>query len=80
MEVAKRRVVAKAAVSGPMYIEPKKSESEIREMKVRIPSDYYMKLHSLKLLTGKQISTAVTEALEMYFKEESFNDRVESET
>lgn len=63
-----------------MYIEPKKSESEIREMKVRIPSDYYMKLHSLKLLTGKQISEAVTEALEMYFKEESFNKRVENET
>lgn len=67
-------------MSGPMYIEPKKDESEVREMKVRIPSDYYMKLHSLKLLTGKQISDAVTEALEMYFTEESFNQRVESET
>lgn len=63
-----------------MYIEPKKSDSEIREMKVRIPSDYYMKLHSLKLLTGKQISEAVTEALEMYFTEESFNRRVENES
>lgn len=63
-----------------MYIEPKKSDSEIREMKVRIPSDYYMKLHSLKLLTGKQISEAVTEALEMYFTEESFNRRVETES
>lgn len=61
-----------------MYIEPEKSEEEIREMKVRIPSDFYMKLHSLKLLTGKQISDAVTEALEMYFTEESFNNRVDN--
>jgi uncharacterized Fe-S cluster-containing radical SAM superfamily protein len=62
-----------------MYIEPEKDEDEeeIREMKVRIPSDFYMKLHSLKLLTGKQISEAVTEALDMYFTEESFNKRVE---
>ena len=66
-------------MSGNMYIEPEKDEDEqeIREMKVRIPSDFYMKLHSLKLLTGKQISEAVTEALDMYFTEESFNKRVE---
>lgn len=65
-----------------MYIEPEKDEDEqeIREMKVRIPSDFYMKLHSLKLLTGKQISEAVTEALDMYFTEESFNQRVENNT
>jgi len=63
-----------------MYIEPEKDEDEqeIREMKVRIPSDFYMKLHSLKLLTGKQISEAVTEALDMYFTKESFNKRVEN--
>lgn len=53
-----------------MYIEQKKSKTDIREMKVRIPSDYYMKLHSLKLLTGTQISEAVTEALQLYFLRE----------
>lgn len=53
-----------------MYIEQKKNKTDIREMKVRIPSDYYMKLHSLKLLTGTQISEAVTEALQLYFTQE----------
>lgn len=53
-----------------MYIEEKKKQADIREMKVRIPSDYYMKLHSLKLLTGTQISEAVTEALQLYFTKE----------
>ena len=55
-----------------MYIERKKEDAEIREMKVRIPSDFYMKLHSLKLLTGTQISEAVTEALALYFEQEEF--------
>lgn len=55
-----------------MYIERNKEDAEIREMKVRIPSDFYMKLHSLKLLTGTQISEAVTEALALYFEQEEF--------
>ena len=61
-----------------MYIEKKKEDVEIREMKVRIPSDFYMKLHSLKLLTGTQISEAVTEALDLYFQQEKFNKKAEA--
>jgi hypothetical protein len=39
----------------------------VKEVKVKIPVSYHIKLHSMKVLTGKQISDAVTEALEVYF-------------
>ena len=64
-------LAAKGGGEQTMFIDPQKSSVDIREMKVRIPSDYYMKLHSLKLLTGTQISEAVTEALKIYFQRES---------
>lgn len=39
----------------------------VKEVKVRIPVSYHIKLHSMKVLTGKPISDAVTEALAQYF-------------
>lgn len=39
-----------------------------KEVKVKIPVNYHIKLHSMKVLTGKQISEAVTEALGEYFE------------
>lgn len=36
-------------------------------MKVRIPVTQHVKLHSVKVLTGKRIGDTVTEALERYF-------------
>lgn len=39
----------------------------VKEVKVKIPIGYHIKLHSMKVLTGKQISDAVTEALAGYF-------------
>jgi hypothetical protein len=39
-----------------------------KEVKVKIPVNYHIKLHSMKVLTGKQISKAVTEALGEYFE------------
>lgn len=38
-----------------------------RELKVRIPVRIHLQLMSLKLLTGKQMSDAVAEALDAYF-------------
>lgn len=38
-----------------------------KEVKVKIPVGYHVKLHSVKVLTGKAISDAVTEALDLYF-------------
>lgn len=42
---------------------------ERRSLKVKIPADYHTKLHSIKVLTGKTISSAITEALREYLDE-----------
>ena len=47
--------------------EPKSDPSRAKEVKVKIPVGHHVKLHSMKVLTGKQISDAVTEALDLYF-------------
>ena len=39
-----------------------------REVKVRIPVAYLIKLHGIKLLNGQGISETVTEALGFYFE------------
>lgn len=39
-----------------------------KEIKVKIPTEYQVELHKLKVLTGKNISTAVTEALDEYLE------------
>ena len=39
----------------------------MKEVKVKIPVRYHMILLSMKVLHGKQISDAVSEALEAYF-------------
>lgn len=53
---------------GTMLIhEPKSDPNRSKEVKVKIPVGYHVKLHSMKVLTGKAISDAVTEALDLYF-------------
>lgn len=47
--------------------EPKNDPSREKEVKVKIPVSYHVRLHSMKVLTGKPISDTVTEALEAYF-------------
>ena len=52
-----------------MYIRQDESGHEgVKELKVRIPVEQHLQLHGLKVMTGKQISDAVTEALESYFQ------------
>ncbi|MHB8605946.1 MAG: hypothetical protein ACYDCK_11895 [Thermoplasmatota archaeon] len=41
---------------------------EAREIKVRIPLDYHIKLHTLKVLKGQSISDTVEIALRNYFQ------------
>lgn len=41
--------------------------NDMRDLKVRIPLQYYLQLHTIKLLKGKNMSDALTEALDMYF-------------
>jgi hypothetical protein len=47
---------------------PKRDVNEPKEVKVKIPMGHHIKLHSVKVLTGKPISEAVTEALDLYFR------------
>lgn len=45
----------------------KDDPTRAKEVKVKIPMSYHVRLHSMKVLTGKPISDTVTEALEAYF-------------
>ena len=44
-----------------------RSTAQNKDLKVRIPVKYHMQLHTLKILRGKSLSDAVTEALDEYF-------------
>ena len=47
----------------------KKQELEkTKEVKMRIPVGHLIRLHSLKLLAGQNISETVAKALEVYFE------------
>jgi hypothetical protein len=40
----------------------------LKEIKVRIPVSFHLKLHAFKVLKGKPISDTIVEALDQYFK------------
>jgi len=50
-----------------MISDPKPDADRAKEVKVKIPVSYHVRLHSMKVLTGKPISDTVTEALQEYF-------------
>lgn len=51
-----------------MLIEQAKLEPDgLKEIRIKIPAALHVKLHSIRLLKGKSISDAVTEALQEYF-------------
>lgn len=41
----------------------------MKDLKVRLPVQYHMKLQTLKILKGKNMSDSLCEALDMYFAE-----------
>ncbi len=43
------------------------TRQEEKEIKVRIPLDYHIRLHTVKVVKGQNISETVKEALENYF-------------
>jgi hypothetical protein len=45
------------------------SMADDKEIKVRIPLDYHIKLHTVKVVSGVPISDTVKAALEGYFAE-----------
>jgi len=44
-------------------------QNQTKDLKVRLPMSYHMKLQTLKILKGKNMSVAFCEALDMYFAE-----------
>lgn len=57
-----------------MIREPKTDTTRAKEVKVKIPVSHHIKLHSMKVLTGKQISDAITEALDVYFAQRGLDE------
>ncbi|HET6403900.1 MAG TPA: hypothetical protein VFH78_04585 [Candidatus Thermoplasmatota archaeon] len=57
-----------------MIREAKVDPARAKEVKVKIPVAHHIKLHSMKVLTGKQISDAITEALDAYFASQRVED------
>lgn len=43
------------------------SHEMTKDLKVRLPVQYHMKLQTLKILKGKNMSDSLCEALDMYF-------------
>jgi hypothetical protein len=39
-----------------------------KDLKVRIPVEYHIQLRTLKILKGKNMSDALSEALDLYFE------------
>lgn len=50
-----------------LHEEPEDALS-LKEIKVRIPVSFHLKLHAFKVLKGKPISDTIVEALDAYFK------------
>lgn len=44
-------------------------EQMMKDLKVRLPVHYHMKLQTLKILKGKNMSDSLCEALDLYFEE-----------
>ena len=44
-------------------------ELHTKDLKVRLPMEYHMKLQTLKILKGKNMADSLCEALDMYFAE-----------
>lgn len=48
-----------------------------KEVKVKLPAGHHVKLHSVKILTGKPIHEAITEALDLYFAQHPLEKAME---
>lgn len=55
-----------------MIVEADKARGDGKEIKVKIPVGYHIKLHTLKVLKGQSISDTVEIALERYFAAHQF--------
>ena len=53
---------------------------EDKEIKVKIPLDYHIKLHTVKVVKGQNISDTVKAALAYYFADLATSNRVAAES
>ena len=53
-------------------------ETITKDLKVRLPVQYHMKLQTLKILKGKNMSDSLCEALDMYFSEKEQRGTLDS--
>lgn len=51
---------------------PPRPADEAREIKVRLPAEFHIKLHTLKVLRGQPLSETVQIALAQYFATAGF--------
>lgn len=62
-----------------MIRQPATAMPTTKEVKVRIPVQHHVRLHSMKVLTGKQISDTVSEALRAYFESSAYKDAMKND-
>ncbi len=55
-----------------MMINERHARADVKELRVQLPVEYLIRLHSLKILKGREIRESVEAALDMYF--ESINE------
>lgn len=51
-------------------LDDRRALGRAKEIKVRIPVEFHIKLHSLRILNGLSISAVVADALTAYFRDE----------
>ena len=61
--------MAKVCSMAPEASDPRAFLAEEKEIKVKIPLEFHIKLHTLKVLKGQSISTTVEHALTRYFQQ-----------
>jgi len=60
-----------------MIKEPTIDRNRSKELKVKLPVSQHLKLHSMKVLTGKQINETIQEALSAYFASMAYQTRMD---
>lgn len=63
-----------------MIKDAKPKLAEAKELKVRIPAHQHLRLHAMRVMTGKQISQTMVEALDAYFADADAKPRAADET
>ena len=50
------------------------TQTQSKDVRVRIPVNYHLRLHEIKILEGKGMGEALAEALDLYFSKAEHDD------